>query len=66
MFIEFEDHLLKEQGTSEVELKSKIESLGYVVKQFQEGIPYQTESGKCLDCVAIPKERFEKFNYIIP
>ena len=66
MFIEFEDHLLKEQGTSEAELKSKIESLGYVVKQFQEGIPYQTESGKCLDCVCIPEEKFKEFNHIIP
>jgi FkbM family methyltransferase len=66
MFIEFENHLLKEQGTSEDELKAKIEELGYVVKQFEEGKPYQTYSGKCLDCVAIPKERFEKFNYIIP
>jgi FkbM family methyltransferase len=66
MFIEFEDHLLKEQGTSGEQLKAKIESLGYVVKQFQEGISYQTESGKCLDCACIPKEKFEEFNHIIP
>jgi FkbM family methyltransferase len=66
LFVEFEDHLLKEQGSSENELKAKIESLGYVVKQFQEGIPYQTESGKCLDCVCIPKEKFEEFVHKIP
>lgn len=66
LFVEFEDHLLKKQGTSENELKSKIELLGYVVKPFQEGIPYHTESGKCLDYVAIPKEKFEEFNHIIP
>lgn len=66
LFVEFEDHLLKKQGSSEQELKSKIESLGYVVKQFQEGIPYQTESGKCLDCVCIPKEKWEEFEHIIP
>jgi len=66
LFVEFEDHLLKEQGSSENELKAKIESLGYVVKQFQEGIPYQTESGKCLDCVCIPKEKIEEFVHKIP
>lgn len=66
LFIEFEDDLLQEAGTSEKELQEKIESLGYVVKRFQEGIPYQTTSGKCLDCVCIPKEKFEKINHIIP
>jgi FkbM family methyltransferase len=66
LFVEFEDDLLRESGTSEAELQSYIESLGYVVKRFQEGIPYQTTSGKCLDCVCIPKEKFEEFNHIIP
>ena len=66
LFVEFEDHLLKEQGTSEIELQAKIEALGYIVKPFQEGIPYQSYSGKCLDYVAIPKEKFEEFNHIIP
>lgn len=66
LFVEFEDDLLKEAGTSEKELQDKIESLGYVVKRFQEGMPYQTTSGKCLDCVCIPKEKFEEFNHIIP
>ena len=66
LFIEFEDHLLREQGTSEDELKAKIEALDYVVLPFQEGIPYQTESGKCLDYVAIPTEKFKEFNHIIP
>ena len=66
LFVEFEDDLLKESGTSEEELQSYIESLGYVVKRFQEGIPYQTTSGKCLDCVCIPNEKFEAFKHIIP
>jgi FkbM family methyltransferase len=57
LFVEFEDDLLQEAGTSEKELQEKIESLGYVVKRFQEGISYQTTSGKCLDCVCIPKEK---------
>ena len=66
LFVEFEEHLLKEQGTSEAELKSKIEALGYIVKPFQEGIPYQSYTGKCLDYVAIPTEKFEEFNHLIP
>ena len=66
LFVEFEDHLLKEQGSSEKELQAKIESLGYIVRPFQEGIPYQTESGKCLDFVAIPEEKFKEFSHIIP
>jgi FkbM family methyltransferase len=66
LFVEFEQELLQEAGTSEKELQEKIESLGYVVKRFQEGIPYNTTSGKCLDCVCIPKEKFEEFKHIIP
>lgn len=66
LFVEFEDHLLKKQGLSEFKLKQQIEALGYIVKPFQEGIPYQTESGKCLDCVCIPKEKWEEFEHIIP
>lgn len=66
LFVEFEQDLLKSMGASEETLTSKIESLGYVVKRFQEGIPYQSTSGKCLDCVCIPEEKFKEFNHIIP
>lgn len=66
LFVEFEDHLLKEQNSSEEKLKAQIEALGYIVKPFQEGIPYQTESGKCLDYACIPIEKFNEFNHIIP
>lgn len=65
IFVEFEEHLLQQNGSSESMLKDKIESLGYVVKRFQEGIPYQTESGMCLDCVCIPIEK-ESLNHIVP
>jgi FkbM family methyltransferase len=65
LFVEFEDHLLTKYGGSEEELINKIESLGYIVKRFQEGIPYQTVSGKCLDCVCIPNEKFEEFTHRI-
>lgn len=66
LFVEFEDHLLKKQESSEYKLKEQIEALNYIVKPFQEGIPYQTESGKCLDYVCIPKEKWEEFEHIIP
>lgn len=65
LFVEFEEHLLVENGSSEELLKKQIEDLGYIVKRFQEGIPYHTESGKCLDCVCIPIEK-ELLNHIIP
>lgn len=66
LFVEFEEHLLVENDSSEDLLKKQIEDLGYVVKRFQEGIPYQTESGMCLDCVCIPIEKEESFKYLIP
>jgi FkbM family methyltransferase len=66
MFIEFEEHLLQKQGSTEEKLKSQIESLGYIVKQFNEGAKYNSPTGKCLDCVAIPIERYEEFTHIIP
>jgi FkbM family methyltransferase len=65
LFVEFEEHLLVDNNSSEDLLKKQIEDLGYIVKRFQEGIPYQTESGMCLDCVCIPIEK-ESLNYIIP
>jgi FkbM family methyltransferase len=66
LFVEFEEHLLVENGSSEDLLKKQIEDIGYVVKRFQEGIPYQTESGMCLDCVCIPIEKEESFKHLIP
>lgn len=65
LFVEFEEHLLVKNDSSEEKLKQQIEKLGYEVFRFQEGIPYQTHSGKCLDCVCIPKER-DPQKHIIP
>lgn len=39
--------------------------MGYIVRRFHIGVSYQTVSGVCLDCVCIPKEKFENNNYII-
>jgi FkbM family methyltransferase len=65
LFVEFEEPLLNKFGSSEESLLNKIESLGYVVKRFQEGVPFNTETGKCLDCVCIPNEKFEEFEHKI-
>lgn len=66
LFVEFEDHLLQPQGSSEEKLKAQIEALDYKVFPFQEGIPYQSHSGKCLDYVCIPTEKYNEFTHIIP
>ena len=66
LFIEFEDHLLQKQESSEAKLQAQIEALDYIVKPFQPGVPYQSYSGKCFDYVCIPKEKWEEFEHIIP
>jgi FkbM family methyltransferase len=66
MFVEFEDHLLQKQESSEAKLQAQIEALDYIVKPFQPGVPYQSYSGKCLDYVCIPREKWEEFEHIIP
>lgn len=65
IFVEIEEEQLEKYGFTEQQLIKQIEDMDYVVKRFQVGIPYQTRSGVCLDCVCIPKEKFEKQNYII-
>jgi hypothetical protein len=65
LFVEFEDHLLQKQGSSETKLQAQIESLNYIVKPFQPGVPYESYSGKCLDYVCIPTEKWEEFEHII-
>lgn len=59
IFIEIEEKCLIKFGSSEKELIKIIEDLGYVVKRFQVGIPYSSSSGYCLDCVCIPKEKYD-------
>jgi len=65
IFIEIEEDQLQKYGFTEEHLIKQIENMDYVVKRFQVGIPYQTKSGVCLDCVCIPKEKFDKENYKI-
>lgn len=59
IFIEIENDQLNKYGFTEQDLIREIEDLNYTVIRFQKGIPYQTVSGVCLDCVCIPNEKFE-------
>ena len=57
---------LQAQIWLEAKLQAQIETLDYIVKPFQPGVPYETYSGKCLDYVCIPREKWEEFEHIIP
>ena len=65
IFIEIEEECLVKFGSSEKLLIKQIEELNYVVERFQVGIPYNSTSGHCLDCVCIPKEKYENKKYVI-
>lgn len=65
IFVEIEEDQLQKYGFSEDTLIKQIERMDYVVKRFQVGVPYQTKNGVCLDCVCIPKEKYEKENFRI-
>ena len=65
IFIEIEEECLVKFGSSEKLLIKQIEELNYVVERFQLGIPYNSTSGYCVDCVCIPKETYENKNYVI-
>lgn len=65
LYVEFEEDLLIKYNSSEYLLKKQIEDMGYIIKFFCEGIPYQTDTGRCLDGVCIPIEK-ASLNHIIP
>jgi len=59
IFIEIEEDQLDQYGRSSEDVISKLEGLNYHVKRFLEGVPFFTNSGKCLDFFAVPKEKFD-------
>ena len=65
IFIEIEEDQLKKYGFDEQSLINQIEKMGYVVRRFHIGVPYQTVSGMCLDCVCIPNEKLQEYNHIV-
>ncbi len=65
LFVEIEGESLEKFSYDERSLISEIESLGYAVFRFQKGVPYQTKTGTCLDCVCIPIEKYNAFPHVI-
>lgn len=65
IFVEVENGQLAKYGSSESALADVFAGLNYTMVRFQKGIPYQTESGECLDCVCIPNERLETESFKI-
>lgn len=63
IFIEIENDQLKNYGFTEQNIVDEIQVLGYTVKRFQEGIPYESVGGYCLDCVCIPKEKLNDYSF---
>jgi FkbM family methyltransferase len=65
IFVEVENHQLQKYGFNENTLAELFKTLNYTMVRFQKGIPYQTESGECLDCICIPNERLENETFKI-
>lgn len=62
---ELEEQHLIHNGCKSNDILEFFKSIGYVAKHFQNGIKYNTQSGDCLDWVAIPEEKYSD-DIIIP
>lgn len=60
IYIEIEEDQLELFGDTQQEIFELLTEYGYSYTRFDEGKPYQTNSGFCLDFVAIPNEIIEK------
>lgn len=56
IFIEIEEDQLNLYGETEYSVFETLSELGYSYCRFNDGLPYQTISGLCLDFVALPNE----------
>jgi FkbM family methyltransferase len=57
IYIEIEEEQLKLYGDSEYSVFELLSEMGYSYTRFNDGKPYQTDSGLCLDFVALPNEK---------
>lgn len=64
MIIEFEEPNLMKFGYTDRTLQEKIEALGYTVRLVDEGVAYQSYSGKSLDHLCIPNEKVDLIKHI--
>lgn len=58
IYIEIESDQLELYGETEQSVFEILSEMGYSYRRFNDGLPYQTTSGLCLDFVAIPNEIF--------
>ena len=65
IFIEVEEDQLMRYGETEESVISILSDFGYSTKRFNEGLSFQTVSGKCLDFAAIPNEILNSRDWIL-
>lgn len=63
IYIEIEDDQLELYGDTKESVLKILQDMNYSWARFNEGIPYQTNSGFCLDFVAIPNEILNTKNW---
>jgi FkbM family methyltransferase len=63
IYIEVEEEQLNIYGDTQETLLSVLQELNYSWVRFNDGLPYQTNSGLCLDFVAIPSEIIKARNW---
>jgi FkbM family methyltransferase len=63
LFIEIEENQLQLYGESSESVIKLLTEWGYTMRRFNDGFPFQTESGLCLDFVGIPNEHLDKRNW---
>jgi len=65
IYIEIEPDQLGYYGETEESIFNLLKEYNYFTKRFNEGIPFSSTSGKCLDFVCIPNEYYQNKNWII-
>lgn len=65
IYIEIEPDQLAYYGETEESIFNLLKEYNYFTKRFNEGVPFSSTSGKCLDFVCIPNEYYENRNWII-
>jgi FkbM family methyltransferase len=65
IYIEIEEDQLQHYGEDENSVIKLLNEYGYFCKRFNDGMPFLTVSGLCLDFVAIPNELYNSREWII-
>jgi hypothetical protein len=65
IYIEVEPDQLEYYGETEDSIFNLLKEYNYFTKRFNEGVPFFSTNGKCLDFVCIPNEYYQNRNWII-